>query len=260
MVGRRGCRHASSWLPASSSVGSPTGWSSDHSSTTPGRRLASGLPVVRPRLVPMVGVAALLVVVGSTASSADGDGDYDFAGAVAAFGARPTGEPTAATHPGRGVRRVDRADERSRPGIDWSDASTAISIVDGDVRLGCGLLETGERPPGAGCPGRADVGPRSTRTCGGWPRAWQRSAHDRRVDDAVVFFGVWEIADWRIDGGSVTSIDDSGLPRPVAAPRSTGRHRSTHRRRGRARRAHDVAGRGWRARRRRRGPVAWAAR
>jgi peptidoglycan/LPS O-acetylase OafA/YrhL len=92
---------------------------------------------------------------------------------------------------------------------DWSTESAHARPVPGYSRLGCGLLTEGERIFGTG----SDGGVRSGRPdphCLGWVEAWSAAVEENRIEVAVVLVGVWDTADWKLDGeDDWLSIGDS---------------------------------------------------
>lgn len=177
--------------------------------------LRNGLPVLRRRVAPMVATAGLLAVV---AVSADvPEPDYEFDEAVAALEAgRPViPAPTAGDEDRVAVFGGSTALMNALGIEDWVRDTGALDVASGDARLGCGLLETGERPQALDARGEPEwfaVEPE----CGNWPQDWGAVAEDIDLDVALVFFGVWEIADWRfadgpLAGDGTTSIDDPAL-------------------------------------------------
>ena len=199
------------------------------------RLLRDGLPVLRTRLAPMVATAGALAVVAVGIHVPEPA--YDFEQAAAAFSAEvpdegPHRAPASTPGPAEGAAMEDQSadpavdalrigEEHHRAAVfgsstammnalglrDWSKGTDRIDILSGDARLGCGLLQEGRRPQSVDTRGEAQWFPVDD-SCEGWPRDWQAAAEATGVDVALVFFGVWEIADWRVGGGDVTSIDD----------------------------------------------------
>lgn len=176
--------------------------------------LRNGLPVLRRRVAPMVAVAALLAVVALRADVPEPD--YEFEEAAAALEA---GRPVIPA-PMDGADRVavfgGSTALMNALGIgDWARESGVVDVAAGHARLGCGLLERGERPQSVDARG-ARVWEAVDADCRGWADDWQTLAAGIDLDVALVFFGVWEIADWRIDG-ETTSIEEPALRRALRA-------------------------------------------
>jgi peptidoglycan/LPS O-acetylase OafA/YrhL len=195
------------------------------------RRLRERRPVLGPRLVPMVGVAGAMAVLAVAAPVPEAR--YDFEEAVVAFersgvdqAALPGGAPPPREGADRGAEGSTNAADgtASSPhraavfgsstalmnglGLDgWADVEERIDVEPGDARLGCGLLQSGERPQSLDSSGTPEWFPVED-DCVGWPADWREKAATSDVDVAIVFFGVWEIADWRTDAGELTSIED----------------------------------------------------
>ncbi len=172
------------------------------------RLLRTGLPVVRTRLVPMVAGAVVIALVATAIPTRQPA--YTFAAAEDAFAARRA-DPVPATGdalPRVGVFGGSTALMNHLGLAQWADASGRIDLLSGDARLGCGLLQEGERPQAldrSGDPVWYAVPPE----CAGWPSDWRTAARREHIEDALVFAGVWEIADWRLPGeDGVTSVED----------------------------------------------------
>ena len=201
------------------------------------RLLRHGLPVFRTRLVPMIGTAVVIAVVAFAVPTSEPV--YAFNAAEDAFAARRA-DTIAATGPGdttaAGATGPTVAAARPRVGVfggstalmnhlglaSWSDTTGEIDIRAGDARLGCGLLQHGERPQAldrTGDPVWYEV----PDECAGWPDDWRAAARAEHIDIALVFSGVWEIADWRLPGrDTVTSVEDAGFRDRLAAALADG--------------------------------------
>ncbi len=183
------------------------------------RLLRNGLPVFRTRLVPMIATAAVIAVVAFAIPTSEPV--YAFSAAEDAFAARRADtagpDPAATVQPRVGVFGGSTALMNHLGLASWSDSTGEIDIRAGDARLGCGLLQHGERPQAldrTGDPVWYEVPPE----CAGWPDGWRDAARAERIDVALVFSGVWEIADWRLPGSdTVTSVEDAGFRARLAA-------------------------------------------
>lgn len=164
--------------------------------------LRDGLPVLRRRVAPMVATAGLLAVVAVGVEVPEPD--YEFEEAAAALEAgRPVISPPAAEDEDRVAVFGGSTALMNALGIgDWARATGALDVASGDARLGCGLLETGERPQAVDSRGEPQWFAVEAE-CRGWPREWEAVAAEIDLDVALVFLGVWEIADWRFDDGSL---------------------------------------------------------
>lgn len=179
------------------------------------RLLDRGRAALRVRLAPMVGLAGVLAVAGM-GLRADAP-DYEFEAAAAAFeeSSEATDDPAAGAAPERRVA-VFGASTALMNGLgltNWSLTVEGLRVSGGDARLGCGLLQDGVRALGLDALGAVEWVP-VEEECRGWPEAWEAKAAG--LDAALVFFGVWEIADWRTPEG-VTSIEDAAMQARIRA-------------------------------------------
>lgn len=142
---------------------------------------------------------------------------YDFAAAErAANEAPPVSAPAIDVAPEPGLEDVTPVavvDERTTVAMfggstavmlggriwDWTLESAYSRAVPGYSRLGCGLLTDGERVFATSADGRVESG-RPDPHCLGWEQTWRAAADENDVDVALVLVGVWDTADWRLDG------------------------------------------------------------
>ncbi len=82
---------------------------------------------------------------------------------------------------------------------DWASTSSAVRPVPGSSQLGCGLLTGGERVFGRAADGSLEYA-RPDDYCFGWEQRWADSVTEHGTQLAVVLTGVWDTADWRLDG------------------------------------------------------------
>lgn len=111
----------------------------------------------------------------------------------------------------------------------WADGSNGWAAVTGEARLGCGILTSGERTETRTPDGTMAFAEVPSR-CDGWSARWTAAASTHAPEVAVVFFGIWEMADWRLDDEQIVSLGDpefdaavvTGLHEAVAALRRGG--------------------------------------
>lgn len=168
---------------------------------------------IRKRLAPMVTAGVAIAVAVAILPSVERT--YDFEEAATELARQQSQSvSSAAARPGAprvGVFGGSTALMNGLGLMSWGDGVPEVEFVPGDARLGCGLLDAGERPEGHDARDELRWAPVDA-DCLGWIDDWKTQAARESVDVAVVFFGVWEIADWRVDGSSETlSILDPEL-------------------------------------------------
>ena len=189
------------------------------------RLLRNGLPVFRTRLVPMIATAVVIAVVAFAVPTSEPV--YAFSAAEDAFAARradsgsgdsgSSDNGSVAVRPRVGVFGGSTALMNHLGLASWSDTTGEIDIRAGDARLGCGLLQQGERPQALDRSGNP-IWYEVPDECRGWPADWRTAAQAEHIDVALVFSGVWEIADWRLPGlDTATSVEDTGFRARLAA-------------------------------------------
>lgn len=158
---------------------------------------------IRKRLAPMVTAGVAMAVVVAVLPSVERT--YDFEEAATEL-ARQQSESvsSAAALPGAPRVAVFGGSTALMNGLglmSWGNKVPEVEFVPGDARLGCGLLDSGERPEGHDDREGLRWAPVDS-DCLGWIDAWKLQAARESVDIALVFFGVWEVADWRLEGAS----------------------------------------------------------
>ncbi len=163
---------------------------------------------VRARLAPMV--LAGLALAGMVAAVPTPDRVYDFEAAATELARQQAGAGSlSGALPGAPRMAVFGGSTALMNGLGlttWGEDLADVEVVPGDARLGCGLLERGLRPDGFDERGDLRWEPVDA-DCRGWVDDWKLRSARESVDVAVVFFGVWEIADWRIGGDDLSILD-----------------------------------------------------
>lgn len=163
---------------------------------------------IRARLAPMA--IGALALAGSVAAIPSPDRVYDFEGAAAELARQQADSARSGEAiPGAPRLAVFGGSTALMNGLGitaWGEDVTDVEVVPGEARLGCGLLERGARPEGLDAREGLRWEPVDP-ACRGWVDDWKRRAARESVEVAVVFFGVWEIADWRLDGEQTSILD-----------------------------------------------------
>jgi len=104
----------------------------------------------------------------------------------------------------------------------WLRDRGGFAVADGDLLMGCGLLEVGEREVHGAWVDEAsaegiDRHGAAVR-CRDLPRRWAQAAREQRLDVAVVFLGWWETCNRRArPGAPVVHVGQPAVDREIAA-------------------------------------------
>lgn len=81
----------------------------------------------------------------------------------------------------------------------WSDSSEVLRAVPGDAQLGCGLVTAGSRVYARGGDGTLESAPPDD-YCLDWEPRWSEALTHEGANVAFLMTGVWDTADWFLDG------------------------------------------------------------
>jgi peptidoglycan/LPS O-acetylase OafA/YrhL len=96
-------------------------------------------------------------------------------------------------------------------GTDWLHASDDIAIRPGAARLGCGLVNEGERIVAwDGATGQPNIA-RPFPECGLWVDTWPYIAEMGGIDAALVVVGTWDTMDFELDGIGPSHVGRPGF-------------------------------------------------
>jgi peptidoglycan/LPS O-acetylase OafA/YrhL len=173
------------------------------------RRVASG--PASPRLVPWwhhdgwafgslaaVGAAVIIVISALPSTSPD----YDFVSAERLANQAPIeGELLSSSDPRAATALFGGSTAVMLGGRvwDWANTSQLVRPVPGSSQLGCGLLTAGERVFSRTRDGSLAYAPPDD-YCYGWEHRWADAVTHHATEVALVLTGVWDTADWRLEG------------------------------------------------------------
>ncbi|MBU6281472.1 acyltransferase [bacterium] len=104
----------------------------------------------------------------------------------------------------------------------WLRDRGGFAVVDGDLLMGCGLLEVGEREVHGAWIDEASAEGVDRRgnsvRCRDLPRRWAGAAREQHLDVAVVFLGWWETCNRRArPGAPVVHVGEPAVDREISA-------------------------------------------